>query len=90
MLMSQKRRYFSGLQEAKPLIWRAIAVFKDGREGLVYLGRSSMSVKENYVDSWKYLYDNDDKEELVCIIIQKWFGAADCGSWKQQGKLHNP
>jgi hypothetical protein len=77
--------------EAKPQGWRAVAVFDDGRgECLLYLGRSSTQVRAGYVEAFLELLDDEEREHITSIDLQRWHGAADAGRWMHQTSLKVP
>ena len=76
--------------EAKPQSWRAVAVFDDGREGLLYLGRSSVQVRGGYVDAYTELLDHTERSRVRAISLQCWQGAADAGHWIAKALLRVP
>ena len=50
--------------EAKPQGWRAVAVFDDRTDRLIYLGRSSTQVRAGYVDA----FERYDMPALVRLL----------------------
>lgn len=78
-------------QEPKAQRYRAVAQFRDGREGLVVLGFSHGEVLENYGEAFLELYDKEQREqEIIGVQLQKWDGAADAGRWKPHKTLPIP
>jgi hypothetical protein len=67
--------------EAKPQTWRALAVFDDRSERLLYLGRSSTQVRAGYAGAYGQVLDADDKARVCSISLQCWHGAPDQGRW---------
>lgn len=77
--------------EAKPQIWRAVAIFEDGApEALLYLGRSSSQVRTGYVDAFQELLDDDERSRVTSVALQRWNGAPDAGRWMHQSNLKVP
>jgi hypothetical protein len=77
--------------EAKPQGWRAVAVFDDERaECLLYLGRSSTQVRAGYVQAFTEVLDDEEREHVQSINLERWNGAPDAGRWMQQNTLKVP
>ncbi len=76
--------------EAKPQGWRALAIFEDRSERLIYLGRSSTQVRANFADAYFELLEDDEREQVRSIALQRWHGAPDAGRWLQQSTLTIP
>ena len=76
--------------EAKPQGWRAVAVFEDRSDLLIYLGRSSTQVRTNFVQAFFEVLDDDERENVRSISLQHWQGAADAGRWMNQTNLTVP
>jgi hypothetical protein len=77
--------------EAKPQGWRALAVFDDERaECLLYLGRSSTQVRAGYAEAYAELLDDEEREHVKDITLQRWNGAPDAGRWVHQTSLKVP
>ncbi len=77
--------------EAKPQSWRAVAVFKDDRSDcLLFLGRSSTQVRNGYAEAFLDVLEEDEREAVDTIALQKWHGAADAGRWMHQTNLKLP
>ena len=77
--------------EAKPQGWRALAVFDDDRaECLLYLGRSSTQVRAGYVEAFAEVLDEEEREHVREIALQRWNGAPDAGRWVHQTNLKVP
>src|SRR5436853_403624 len=73
--------------EAKPQGWRAVAAFDDDRaECLLYLGRSSTQVRAGYAEAFLELLDDEDREHVTSIALQRWNGAPDASHWLHQTK----
>jgi hypothetical protein len=78
------------LTEAKPQCWRAVAIFEDGRECLLYLGMSSPQIRAGYVRAFYDILDEEEREQIRSIGLQRWQGAPDAGRWHQQTTLTVP
>jgi uncharacterized protein YbdZ (MbtH family) len=77
--------------EAKPQGWRAVAVFDDERaECLLYLGRSSTQIRAGYVEAFAEVLDDEEREHVQSIDLQRWHGAPDAGRWLHQSNLKVP
>src|SRR5262249_54813164 len=70
--------------EAKPQGWRAVAVFDDRGDRLVYLGRSSTQVRTNFGQALFEVPDDEEREHVRSISLQRWHGAPDAGRWMHQ------
>jgi len=77
--------------ESKPQGWRAVAMFDDGRsEALLYLGRSSTQVRAGYVEAFLEILDDEERDHVESIALQRWHGAPDAGRWMPQSTLKAP
>jgi hypothetical protein len=77
--------------ESKAQGWRAVAVFDDDRaEALILIGRSSTQVRAGYVESFMDLLDEEEREQVKTIALQRWQGAPDAGRWMHQTNLKVP
>jgi hypothetical protein len=76
--------------EAKPQGWRAVAVFDDRGDCLLYLGRSSTQVRAGYVEAFLELLDDEERDHVQTIALQRWHGAPDAGRWVHQTNLKVP
>jgi hypothetical protein len=76
--------------EAKPQGWRAIAVFDDRTDRLLYLGRSSTQVRANFGTAFFEVLDDEEREHVRSISLQRWHGAPDAGRWMHQTNLPVP
>ena len=76
--------------EAKPQGWRAIAVFDDRTDRLVYLDRSSTQVRQNFPQAFFDVLDDEERDHVRSISLQRWQGAADAGRWIHQTNLVVP
>lgn len=76
--------------EAKPQCWRAVAVFDDRPELLIYLGRSSTQVRAGYATAFFEVLDDEEREHVRTIALQRWHGVPDSGRWMHQTNLAVP
>ena len=76
--------------ESKAQGWRAMAKFEDGREALLLIGRSSAAVRQGYVESFTDLLDEEEREQVVAVTLERWHGTPDAGVWEQQSTLKVP
>ena len=76
--------------EAKPQGWRAVAVFDDRTDRLIYLGRSSTQVRANFAAAFTEVLDDEEREHVRSISLQRWHGAPDAGRWLHQTNLNVP
>ena len=76
--------------ESKFQGWRALAVFEDGPDFLLYVGRSTTQVRAGYAAACAELLDDDEHARLRRVVLQCWQGAADQGHWVAKGDLPLP
>ncbi len=76
--------------EAKPQGWRAMAVFDDRSERLLYLGRSSTQVRAGFSQAFFEVLDDEERDLVRSISLQRWHGAPDAGRWMHQTMLTIP
>lgn len=76
--------------EAKPQGWRAVAVFDDRADLLIYLGRSSTQVRQNFAQAFFEVLDDEERDRVRSISLQRWHGAPDSGRWMHQTNLTIP
>jgi hypothetical protein len=76
--------------ESKPQCWRAVAVFEDRPSLLIYLGRSSTQVRANFAPAYFEVLDDDKREQVRSVALERWQGAPDSGRWIQQTTLAIP
>jgi hypothetical protein len=76
--------------EAKAQGWRAVAVFDDREDCLLYLGRSSTQVRSGYVEAYLELLDDETRDHVTSVALQRWHGAPDAGRWMHQSTLKVP
>ncbi len=76
--------------EAKAQAWRALAVFEDGSECLLYVGRSTTQVRGGYGPAYSELLDPDEQVRVRHIALECWNGAPDRGRWVSKTNLTIP
>ena len=77
--------------EAKPQSWRAVAIFDDGRyDQLLYLNRSNTQVRAGYRTAFFEVLDEEERNHVKTIALQRWQGAPDSGRWVHQTNLTMP
>jgi len=76
--------------EAKPQGWRAVAVFDDRPDCLIYLGRSSTQVRAGYTTAFFEILDDEERDAVRSVRLERWHGAPDAGRWMQQTTLTVP
>ena len=76
--------------EAKPQGWRAVAVFDDRTDRLLYLGRSSTQVRAQFGLAFQEVLDEEERDHVRSISLQRWHGAPDAGRWIHQANLTVP
>jgi hypothetical protein len=76
--------------EAKPQGWRAMAVFDDRGDRLIYLGRSSTQVRAGFPTAFFEVLDDEERDHVTAIALQRWHGAPDAGRWLHQTNLQVP
>lgn len=76
--------------ESKFRGWRAVAVFVDGTECLVYLGRSTTQVRAGYVAAYGELLDAEEQARVREVALECWQGVADAGRWIRKATLLVP
>lgn len=78
------------LTETKPQLWRAVAIFEDGQECLLYVGASSPQIRAGYLRAFHDVLDAEQREQVKAILLQRWNGAPDAGRWVEQAELSLP
>jgi hypothetical protein len=76
--------------EAKPQGWRAVAVFEDRPDRLIYLGRSSTQVRAGVQAAFFDVLDEEERDNVRGIRLERWHGAPDAGRWMHQTMLNIP
>ena len=76
--------------ESKLQCWRAVAVFDDRGDRLLYLGRSSTQVRHGFAQAFFEVLDQEEQDHVRSISMQRWHGAPDSGHWMHQTNLNVP
>lgn len=76
--------------ESKPQGWRALAIFDDRADRLLYLGRSSTQVRAGFGEAFFDVLDDEEREHVRSISLQRWHGAPDAGRWMHLTNLMVP
>ena len=76
--------------ESKAQNWRAVVVFDDRHDALIFVGRSSTHVRQEYVDSFLELLDAEERGHATTIQMQQWSGSPDAGRWVYKTDLKLP
>ena len=58
--------------EAKPQSWRAVAVFDDRPDQLLYLNRSATRVREGFRNVFFELLDEEERSHVRHVSLQRW------------------
>jgi hypothetical protein len=67
-----------------------MAIFDDRTDRLLYLGRSSPQVRANFAEAYFEVLDDEERDHVRSISLQRWHGAADSGRWMHQTNLNVP
>jgi hypothetical protein len=76
--------------ESKAQGWRAVAIFDDRGDALIFVGRSSTQVRQEYAESFNEYLDDEEREHVTAIQLQQWSGAPDAGRWILKATLKVP
>lgn len=76
--------------ESKAQGWRAVAVFDDRPDALIFVGRSSTQVRQEYVEAFLEVLDEEEREHVTTVQLQQWSGAPDAGRWVLKNTLKVP
>lgn len=76
--------------ESKVQCWRALAVYADGSEGLLCLGRSTTQVRAGYADAFREVLDDEERTRVRGVHLECWQGAPDQGRWVFKSALAVP
>lgn len=77
-------------QEQRAQNWRAVAVFQDRPEQLLYLGLSCQQVRAGLAASFFETFDEEERAQVTSIALQRWTGTPDLGKWQQTGTVAVP
>lgn len=76
--------------ESKPQGWRAVAIFDDRGDRLLYLGRSSTQVRAGFSEAFFDVLDDEERDHVRNVALQRWHGAPDSGRWTHFTNLAVP
>jgi hypothetical protein len=76
--------------ESKIRGWRAVAVFGDGTECLLYLGRSTTQVRAGYAAAYLEVLDAEEQARVRTVSLECWQGVPDAGTWVRKSTLPIP
>ena len=76
--------------DSSPQSWRAVAIFDDRSDRLLYLGRSAAQVRAGVAAAFAEVLDEEERDHVRSLVLQRWQGAADAGSWLHQTLLEVP
>jgi hypothetical protein len=76
--------------ESKFQAWRALAIFDDGTECLLFVGRSTTQVRAGYGAAYAELLTPEERSRVRRITMQCWQGAADQGHWVSKAEITIP
>ena len=76
--------------ETRAQNWRAVVVFDDRPDALLYVGRSYTQVRQEYVESYLELLDDEERGHVSAIQMQQWSGSPDAGRWLHKADLRLP
>jgi len=76
--------------ESKAQGWRAVAVFDDRGDALIFVGRSSTQVRQEYLEAIMELLDDEERDHVTAVQLQQWSGAPDAGRWVHKANLKVP
>jgi hypothetical protein len=76
--------------ESKAQLWRAVAVFDDRPDALLFVGRSSTHVRQEYAEAFAEVLDEEEREHVTSVQLQQWNGAPDAGRWVPKNVLKVP
>ena len=76
--------------ESKAQNWRAVAIFDDRPDALLYVGRSSTQVRQGYLESYLELLDDEERGHVTNVQMQQWEGSPDAGRWRNMSDLKLP
>lgn len=76
--------------ESKAQNWRALVVFDDRHDALIFVGRSSTHVRQEYIASFMELLDDEERGHATTIQMQQWSGSPDAGRWVHKTDLKLP
>lgn len=78
------------LTETRYSNWRVVAIDVDDKEHLIFVGQSYTHVTEAYPDAFENLLESEEKAKVKGVVVQRWNGSADRGSWVNKKSLAIP
>jgi hypothetical protein len=76
--------------ETKLQGWRALVIFEDRSECLLFVGRSTTQIRQGYQAAFAEVLDDEERSRVRSISLQCWQGASDKGHWVTKGTLNVP
>src|SRR5947209_15482588 len=76
--------------ETKLQGWRALVIFEDRSECLLFVGRSTTQIRQGYLAAYAEVLDDEERDRVRSISLQCWQGASDKGHWVTKGTLNVP
>ena len=76
--------------ESKAQNWRAVVIFDDRPDALIFVGRSSTHVRQEYIGAFLALLDEEEQGHASAIQMQQWSGSPDAGRWLFKSELKVP
>ncbi len=76
--------------ESKAQNWRAVVIFDDRPDALIFVGRSSTHVRQEYVGAFLELLDEEEQGHASTVQMQQWSGSPDAGRWMFKSELKVP
>lgn len=76
--------------ESKLQGWRALVIFEDRSECLLYVGRSTTQIRAGYAAAFADILSEEERAQVRAISLQCWQGAPDRGHWLPKGTLTVP
>jgi len=76
--------------ESRAQNWRAVVIFDDRPDALIFVGRSSTHVRQEYVDAFMELLDEEERGHASTVQMQQWSGSPDAGRWLFKSELKVP
>ncbi|VTR95121.1 unnamed protein product [Gemmata massiliana] len=76
--------------ESKAQNCRVMVAFDDRHDALIFVGRSSTHVRQEYIDSFMELLDEEERGHATTIQMQQWSGSPDAGRWVHKTDLKLP
>lgn len=70
--------------------WRVIAKDVYGNEHLIFTGQSYSHVTESFGESFKELLEPDEKAKIKEVVVQRWNGLPNRGTWVNKKSLAIP